>query len=138
MLFTLFIVNKAGGLIYTKDLSPIPKLGGDNEYLRLASTFHGLHAISKQLAPVNSGGIHTVDAPTFSLHCFETPTGVKFFCTSSSGSRAPDAFSFLYKTYEYYADFVLKNPFYETDMPIRIRLFDYHIESLARAAASAR
>lgn len=69
MLFTFFVVNKAGGcefvevsilccrphspalatpVIYTKDLSPTPRLGGDNEYLRLASTFHGLHAISKQ------------------------------------------------------------------------------------------
>jgi trafficking protein particle complex subunit 4 len=61
-----------------------------------------------QLAPVNSGGIHTVDAPTFSLHCFESPTGVKFFCTSSSGGKAADAFSFLQRTYEFYADYVLK------------------------------
>lgn len=51
MLFTFYVVNKAGGLIYTKDLSPTQKLGGDNEYLRLASTFHGLHAISKQVMP---------------------------------------------------------------------------------------
>ena len=93
-------------VIFTKDLSPTQKLGGDNEYLRLASTFHGLHAISKQLAPVSSGGIHTVDAPGFSLHCFESPTGVKFFCTSNA--RAADAFAFLHKAYELYADYVLK------------------------------
>lgn len=75
MALTLYIVNKAGGLIYNRDLSPgVPKLGG-NDYLRLASTFHSLHAISKQLAPVPSGGITQVDAPGFSLHCYETPTG---------------------------------------------------------------
>lgn len=60
----------------------------------------------RQLAPVNSGGIHTVDAPGFSLHCFESPTGVKFFCTSNS--RPADAFAFLHKAYELYADYVLK------------------------------
>lgn len=32
-----------------QDLSPTPKLPG-NEYLRLASTFHSLHAISKQVS----------------------------------------------------------------------------------------
>ena len=46
-----------------------------NDYLTNASTFHSLHAISKQLAPVASGGMAVVDAPTFSLHCLESPTG---------------------------------------------------------------
>jgi hypothetical protein len=39
-----------------QDLSPVPKLGG-NEYLRLASTFHSLHAISKQVRTI-SGSYH--------------------------------------------------------------------------------
>ena len=29
--------------------------------------------------------------------------------------------------YELYADYVLKNPFYEIEMPIRCELFDYHL-----------
>jgi hypothetical protein len=71
-----------------------------------ASTFHSLHAISKQLAPVPSGGIQTVHAPAFTLHCFESPTGVKFFATARP--NAPDAPGFLRKVYEYYGDYVLK------------------------------
>ena len=116
---TLFVVNRAGGLIYSRELSPGGKLSG-NEYLVLASTFHSLHAISKQLAPVPSGGITSVDAPTFSLHCLESPTGMKFFTTAKPNTR--DVHGFLRKVYEFYADFVLKNPFYELDMPIRLRV----------------
>ena len=31
--------------------------------------------------------------------------------------------------YSLYADYVLKNPFYELDMPIRCELFDLHLAS---------
>lgn len=34
---------------------------------------------------------------------------------------------FLAKLYNLYADYVLKNPFYELDMPIRIKLFETHL-----------
>jgi len=86
----------------------------------LASTFHSLHAISKQLAPVPSGGIQVVEAPTFSLHCLESPTGIKFFVTARP--RTPDVPMFLKKVYAFYSDYVLKNPFYEVDMPIRLKV----------------
>jgi len=118
-LHNLFIVNKAGGLIYSRELTPGSRLAG-NELLMLASTFHSLHAISKQLAPVASGGIAVVDAPTFSLHCMESPTGVKFFVTARP--QTPNVPGFLRKAYELYADYVLKNPFYEIDMPIRVKV----------------
>mmetsp|Transcript_18699 Transcript_18699/g.44004 ORF Transcript_18699/g.44004 Transcript_18699/m.44004 type:complete len:138 (-) Transcript_18699:76-489(-) len=129
-LYTLYIVNKAGGLIYNKDLSPVPKLSG-NEYLTLASTFHGLHAISSQLAPVVSGGIERLDAATFSLQCFQTPTGIKFFCTARPGTTGLD--DILKVVYGLFADYVLKNPFYELDMPIRCDLFDRALEGYVKS-----
>lgn len=59
-----------------KDFAPIPKLGG-NDYLRLASTFHGLHAITSNLSPTgSSSGIEILEAETFKLQCFQTPTGI--------------------------------------------------------------
>ena len=118
-LHTLFITNRAGGLIYSKELSSGAKLAG-NEYLLLASTFHSLHAISKQLAPVPSGGLQSVEAPAFTMHCLESPTGIKFFVTARPGTR--DVPAFLKKVYAFYSDFVLKNPFYEVDMPIRLKV----------------
>lgn len=105
-LFTLYIVNKSGGLVYNKDLNPGSAKMSGNEVLMAASTFHSLHAISKQLSPVASGGIQAVEAPGFTLHCFESPTGVKFFV--SSKPKASEAPGFLRKVYEFYGDYVLK------------------------------
>lgn len=104
--YNLYIVNKSGGLVYAREISPSSTRMTGNEVLMGASTFHSLHAISKQLAPVPSGGIQTVEAPGFSLHCYESPTGVKFFCTSKPNATA--APPYLRKVYEAYADYVLK------------------------------
>ena len=46
-----------------------------NDYLRLASTFHGLHTISAEVAPLISAGIDMLDADTFRLQCLHTLTG---------------------------------------------------------------
>lgn len=48
----LFIVNKSGGLIHHRPLSEkAPKIG-TNEWLRIGSTFHSLHAIAAEASPV--------------------------------------------------------------------------------------
>ena len=78
-----------------------------NDYLTNASTFHSLHAIARQVAPVASGGNTSIDAPTFALHCLESPTGVKFFVTAKPRCEA-GANAFLARVYEAYADYVLK------------------------------
>lgn len=36
----------------------------------------------------------------------------------------------LRKVFDLYTDYVLKNPFYETEMPIRCELFDANLERL--------
>ena len=48
----LFIVNKSGGLVYNRPLSAkAPKIS-TNEFLRIGSTFHSLHAIAAEASPV--------------------------------------------------------------------------------------
>lgn len=56
-IYALLVINKAGGLIYTRvfpsatnSLPSLSQLSG-NDYLILAGTFHGVHAISRQLSP---------------------------------------------------------------------------------------
>jgi hypothetical protein len=52
----LFIVNKSGGLIHHRALSPkAPKIG-TNEWLRIGSTFHSLHAIAAEASPLRMPG----------------------------------------------------------------------------------
>lgn len=51
----LFIVNKSGGLIHHRGLTPSAQTAasqiGTNEWLRIASTFHSLHAIAAEASP---------------------------------------------------------------------------------------
>jgi hypothetical protein len=41
MIFSIYIINKAGGLVYNKDYSEGLSKLTSNEYLVLAGTFHG-------------------------------------------------------------------------------------------------
>lgn len=51
----------------------------------MASMFHSLYAISVQLSPVTgSSGIQRLEADTFTLHCNQTVTGVKFVVVADS------------------------------------------------------
>ncbi|CAM9222508.1 unnamed protein product [Discosporangium mesarthrocarpum] len=146
MFLQLFVVNKSGGLIYNQNLSPAaPKLSS-NDWLRLGSTFHSLHAIASQVAPVPSSGIEKLETDTFKLQSFQTLTGVKFVITAEAGT--PDLGAVLQGIYELYTDYVLKarsfgkpcwttNPFYELEMPIRCELFTSHLEELIERTTAA-
>lgn len=52
-LLSLYINNKAGGLIFHRDFSSAAPTHDINEHLRLASTFGGLSLIMQQLSPVH-------------------------------------------------------------------------------------
>jgi len=127
MIRSLYVVNKSGGLIYHREFRGPGRLD-TNDTLRVASIWHSLHAISSQLSPVpGCQGIELLEADTFDLHCYQTPTGTKFFSVVSPGAQGVP--SFLKTVYELYADYALKNPFYEVEMPIRCNLFDEHLAS---------
>ena len=47
-----------------------------NEYLVLAGTLHGIHAITSRLSPTGtSSGAHVIEAETFKMNISLTPTG---------------------------------------------------------------
>jgi trafficking protein particle complex subunit 4 len=95
-----------------------------NDQLRLASMFHSMYAITSELSPVGkSSGIQILDTPTFKLRCFQTPTGVKFYLTAPPKRKQKELATLLTKVYNCYADFVMKNPFYEPEQPIRCERF---------------
>lgn len=51
--------------------------------------------------------------------------GTKFFVVCEPGAQQME--SLLKVIYELYTDYVLKNPFYEMEMPIRCELFDLNL-----------
>ncbi|KAK1743372.1 trafficking protein particle complex subunit 4 [Skeletonema marinoi] len=52
----LFIVNKSGGLILHRPLGPSAPKINTNDWLRIGSTFHSLHAIAAEASPVKLPG----------------------------------------------------------------------------------
>jgi hypothetical protein len=87
----LFIVNRSGGLIHHRALSTKAPEIGTNEWLRIGSTFHSLHAIAAEASPLrlpqnkNSAGaddgIEEIQAEGMILKSLQTRTGVKFVIT---------------------------------------------------------
>jgi hypothetical protein len=63
----LFIVNKSGGLILHRPLGPRAPSIGTNEWLRIGSTFHSLHAIAAEAGPVRLPG--NKNSCEFKLSC---------------------------------------------------------------------
>ena len=123
---SLYIINKSGGLIYQKSFAG-QAVVDLNDRLRIASIWHSVCAIASQLSPIaDCSGIHLLEADTFDLHCFQASTGTKFCLVVKP--KTPNIPAFLNKLYELYSDYVLKNPFYEVEMPIRCELFDQHTE----------
>ncbi|KFZ10346.1 hypothetical protein V502_08187 [Pseudogymnoascus sp. VKM F-4520 (FW-2644)] len=136
VVFALFIVNKAGSLIYQRDFSEGLQKLSTNEYIILAGTFHSVHALTTRLHPLQHNaprgslldrpeppsGIEVLETENFRLQCFETLTGTKFLIFTEPTQQNVD--SILKKIYELYADYVMKNPFYQVDNPIRCEVFD--------------
>ncbi|KAJ1979944.1 hypothetical protein H4R35_000880 [Dimargaris xerosporica] len=120
MILSLYIINKAGGLIYQRDFNEGLNRMSSNDYLILAGTFHSIHAITSRISPTgHSDGLEVLEAETFTLHCFQTVT-----VTDPAHHNVEQG---LKRIYDLYSDYVMKNPFYTPEMPIRLELFDTHL-----------
>lgn len=75
---SLWIINKAGGLIFQSDHFTGAQKLTSNEALILAGTLHGIHAITARLNPVLNtinNGIESLEADNFKLTLLLTATG---------------------------------------------------------------
>ncbi|KAI9590954.1 Sybindin-like protein [Syncephalis fuscata] len=135
MIYSVYIINKAGGLIFQRDFGDnLNRLSG-NDYLILAGTFHGVYAIASKISPIpGSSGIDMIEADTFRLFCFQTLTGIKFLLITDPQHAQAD--QHLRKIYELYSDFVMKNPFYKLEMPVRCELFDERLARFIKAVGT--
>jgi trafficking protein particle complex subunit 4 len=126
-------------LIYNRTFAAGLQKLDSNDYLILAGTFHGIHAISRTINPVpppnqnptgqpgvrNRGpttGIESLESGHFRMTCFQTPTGVKFLLLTSP--EQPNTDVVVRRCYEIYGDYVMKDPFYTAEMPIRVEKFE--------------
>jgi hypothetical protein len=97
---SLFVVNKAGSLIfYRKFVDTAPQVS-QNDQLHLASTFHGMQLLVQQLSPLRSQhgfGIETLETSSYVLQAYRPETGVQFFVTSDL--RTDNITAFLVRNY---------------------------------------
>ncbi|KAJ5091094.1 Sybindin-like protein, partial [Penicillium alfredii] len=160
VVFSLIIINKAGGLVYQREFQAGLRKLSTNDYLVLAGTFHGIHAITRSITPklplsqttntasspstttpaasgyaypnpgVPASGLEHLETDRFRLTCFQTLTGTKFLLFTDPMSGNVE--TIMQKVYELYADYVMKNPFYQLEMPVRCEAFDRHLAAWLR------
>ncbi|KAG1792177.1 transport protein particle complex subunit [Suillus plorans] len=128
-IFSLWVINKAGGLVYQRNFADGLAQLTSNEYLVLAGTLHGIHAITSRLSPTgSSSGAQVIEGESFKMTILLTATGTKFVLLTSLAEATADLV--LQRVYEAYADAVMKNPFHTPEMPVRSEGFDTRITSL--------
>jgi len=128
-IFGLWVINKAGGLVYQRNFADGLAQLTSNEYLVLAGTLHGIHAITSRLSPMgSSSGAQVIEGESFKMTILLTSTATKFVLLTSLAEPNPD--NMLQKVYEIYSDAVMKNPFHTPEMPIRSEGFDTRITAL--------
>ena len=100
-------------------------------------SLHAIHAMSIQISPVEGcTGIELLETDHFDLRCTQTATGTKFFVTAAPKTIGLE--HLLRSVYDLYSDYVMKNPFYEMEMPIRCELFDQNVLPAVRNEQRAR
>ena len=158
-MYALLIINKAGGLIFNRTFQPGLSSLTTNDYLVLAGTFHGVHAITRSLTPAAilgspnflapqastlrpsgvpvpaprpaASGLEVLESALFRLTCFQTVSGTKFLLFTEPGQANVEAV--VQRVYELWTDYVMKNPFYTLENPVRCEAFDRHLGAYLRA-----
>lgn len=116
--------------------------------MRYVLTIYGrVHAITSRLNPVKqpppplasnglpsrhepASGLEVMETENFRLQCFNTMTGTKFLVFTDTTQANVDVTT--RRVYELYADYVMKNPFYQLEMPIRCEMFERKLNSYIR------
>lgn len=116
-----------------------------------------MQLLVQQLSPVTSAhgyGIEMLETGSYVLHAFRAETGVQFFVTADLKTehlmeflvrsvvfpprpreqlQITNSFCWMFsqrEVYTIYSDYVMKNPFYELDMPIKVDLWENHLREL--------
>lgn len=92
-----------------------------------------VHAITSRLNPHKtspSTGLEVLETENFRMQCFNTLTGTKFLLFTDTTQANVDVT--MRRVYELYCDYVMKNPFYQLEMPVRCDAFERRLGSYIR------
>jgi len=94
-----------------------------NRVHAITTRLHPLHptpsrsSTTSDIRPDSPSGIEVLETENFRLQCFSTLTGTKFLLFTEP--QQPNTDKIMSRIYELYSDYVMKNPFYQLEMPIR-------------------
>lgn len=80
--------------------------------------------------PEPPAGIEVLETENFRLQCFQTLTGTKFLLFTDPNQ--PNVDTVARRVYDLYTDYVMKNPFYQMEMPVRCEVFDRRLVQYLR------
>ncbi|KAL1839003.1 hypothetical protein VTJ49DRAFT_1978 [Mycothermus thermophilus] len=80
--------------------------------------------------PEPPSGLEVLETENFRMQCFATLTGTKFLLFTDTTQANVDLT--MRRVYDMYADYVMKNPFYQLEMPVRCDMFDRKLGSYIR------
>uniref|UniRef100_A0A4W3HPB4 Trafficking protein particle complex subunit n=1 Tax=Callorhinchus milii TaxID=7868 RepID=A0A4W3HPB4_CALMI len=118
VVFSVYVVNKAGGLVYQYD-NYSPRSDAEKTFSFPLDLVLKVHDERVVVAFGQRDGIR----------------GIKFIVLADPRQAGID--SLLRKIYEIYSDFALKNPFYSLEMPIRCELFEQNLKAALEVAEKA-
>lgn len=76
MIHSLYVLNKAGQLIFQKNWTPTPLPFALDDFLHLAGVFHAMHLLSVAVSPSrDSSGILLIESDQMVLRCLQSQTG---------------------------------------------------------------
>lgn len=106
-------------------------------------SFKGDDFFKESFQSWNRSGVRQLCTDQFTMYIYQTMTGLKFVAVSSQGALSPSqssgnnnifsihvADNFLRKIYCLYSDYVMKDPFYSLEMPIKSPLFDKKVKQM--------
>ena len=100
----------------------------------ITTRLHPLHPTTSRSStgdrPDPPSGIEVLETENFRLQCFSTLTGTKFLLFTEP--QQPNVDKIVGKIYELYADYVMKNPFYQLEMPVRCEAWERRVLAYVR------
>ncbi|CAR23520.1 Trafficking protein particle complex subunit [Lachancea thermotolerans] len=112
----------------------VGSLGAPAQNLSDMGSFMGQDFFNESFPSWNQSGLKHVTTDQLSMFLYQTLTGLKFVAISTQSTTNAMAVSIaenlLRKAYCLYADYVMKNPFHDPEMPIKCELFDTHLAEL--------
>lgn len=128
VVLSVWVVSRAGGLIYRQNMSEDLFVSNQNDYLVMASILQSVSAIVEQIIPSHHYGVlECIETQKINIHIKQTQTGTKFVFITKDEKCVKKK---MKKFWELYINFSLKNISQIIDMPVNNKIFDKAVRKL--------